>query len=185
MFENLRQSLKDLASGAVPPAQRGAAIAHMRATLVQARVGIADIAAAVESTKSRLTAEQAELETVRRRKAQAAQIGDSDTVAIAEQFEQKHAGRVDVLARKLAVQQDELQLAETEVASMITDLKAVSAGVGSGLGERTPGREADDILNEAQDLQRDIDGLARQRARQNREADAEERLAELKRRMQK
>jgi len=37
MFENLRQSLKDLASGAVPPAQRGAAIAHMRATLVQAR----------------------------------------------------------------------------------------------------------------------------------------------------
>jgi hypothetical protein len=185
MFEHLRQSLKDLASGAIPPAQRSAAMAHMRATLVQARVGLADIAAAIETTRSRLAAEQGELDTVRRRKALAAQIGDNETVDIASRFEEKHAGRVDVLARKLAVQEDELRLAEAEVAGMMSELKSVAAGVGSGLNPDTPERAADDVLNEAENLRRDIDGLARQRAREARESAADDRLAELKRKMQK
>jgi len=185
MFENLRQSLRDLASGAVPQAQRAAAVAHMRATLVQAKVGVADMAAALEKTRNSLRVEEAELLTVRRRKVQAEQINDVETIAVAQRFEQKHLERVEVLSRKIAAQEDELRLAESEVAVMITELKAVAAGVGSGLTPDAVSREVDEALDDAEDLERDLDGLARQKAREAKEAHAEDRLAELKRRMGK
>ena len=185
MFENLRQSLKDLADGTIPASERASVLASMRSILVQARAGVADLSAAVEKTRAKLAEEQSELETIRRRKSMAAQIGDAETVRVAGQFEEKHAGRLDLLQRKLTVQEDELRMADAEVTAMTADLKSASLGVGSGPGTRSAEKEADEILNEARDLQRDIDAIARQRNRASREAEAEEKLADLKRRMQK
>jgi hypothetical protein len=183
MFENLRQSIRDLASGVIPPAQRGAAIAEMRATLVQARVGVADLAAALEKTRGALGAEEKELATVQRRREQAQRINDAETVEIALRFENKHAGRVSLLQRKIAVQEEELRLAEAEVATMVAELKTAMAGAGSASQSDATSAAAAAALDEAEDLRRDLDALARRKQREEKEAVAEERLAELKRRM--
>ena len=71
MFENLRRSLRDLLD-AHPGGADAPSLAQMRETLVQARVGLADMRQGIEGTRLALTAKQRELETVQRRKAQAA-----------------------------------------------------------------------------------------------------------------
>lgn len=185
MFENIREMLQDLASGAVPSTERAGMLAKMRDTLVAARVALADLADGLEKSRVRLAAEQRELGTVRRRLTMAEQINDAETVEVARRYEEKHAERVAVLERKIAVQEEELVLAEQEVASMTSELRAISAGVGSGLKENEVERELNEVLDDGRELRRDIDSMARKRAREERESDAEARLAELKRRMQK
>ena len=71
--------------------------AGMREAMVHAKLAINDLRAALGVTEQRLRAEQAELETVRRRQGLAAEIGDSETVSIAERFAAQHAERVAVL----------------------------------------------------------------------------------------
>ena len=159
-------------------------IAGMRDTLVQARVGIADLRAALDTTHTRLAAERRELETVRRRKGLAAGIADSETVSIAERYEAQHAQRVTILEQKLAVQQAELEIAEREMAEMTSELKQAAAGVGSGATPTpdsvTPGGSAD-----ADSLRDELESLARSRRRASSDAEADEKLAALKRRMEK
>jgi hypothetical protein len=185
MFENLRQTLRDLAAGAIPASQKAAAIAQMKATLVQARVGVADIAAARDKTKTSLDAERAELATVQRRLGQAREIGDNETVNVATRFEKRHSERVEVLGRKLAALEDELSLAEAELSGMTAELKTAASLAGSVPEVPRSRSEVDDLLSEGEDLRRDLDGLARQKLREMREVDADEKLAELKRRMNK
>ena len=72
----------------------GPSLAQMRETLVQARVGLADMRQGIEGTRLSLTAKQREIETVRRRKAQAAAIGDAETVGVAERYEGELASRI-------------------------------------------------------------------------------------------
>jgi hypothetical protein len=186
MFEDLRRSLRELIAAAGSPAERSAIIAQMKSTLVQARVGVADLGAALEKTRNLLAAEEKELATVRRRKAQAESIGDAETVEVATRFEKKHAERVEVLTRKLGAQQDELSMAEAEVAAMMTELKAAAAGVGMHPNPMAAAREeVDNALNEDANLGRDLSALERQQSRAAREAEAEQRLAELKRKLGK
>jgi len=64
----------------------------------------------------------------------------------------------------------------------MTQLKSASAGVGSGAPAPGP-TDADLGLPDAAALHAELDGLARQRARSAAEAAADERLAELKKRM--
>ena len=186
MFENIRQTLHDIATGAIPASQRGAAFAHMKATLVQAKVGVADIEAALNKSRTLLEVEERELVTVRRRKSQAEAIGDRETVDVAVRFETKHSERAEILKRKIAVQEDELRLAQAEIEGMTAALKLAAAETG---GEYAPPRtspadaEVDELLHGSENLRRDIDGLARQKVRESREADAERRLAELKKKM--
>jgi hypothetical protein len=185
MFENLRQTLRDLASGSIPASQKAAAVAHMRATLVQARVGVADIAAARDKTRASLEAESAELTTVRRRLGQAIEIGDDETVQVATRFEKKHAERVEVLGRKLTALQDELSLAEAELSGMTAELKSAASLVGSVPNAQSVSSGSIDPLSDSEQLRNDLDGLARHKLREERDAEADERLAELKRRMNK
>src|SRR5690349_14600628 len=93
MFENLRRSLRDLLD-AHPGEGDAPSLAQMRETLVQARVGLADMRQGIEGTRLALTAKQRELETVQRRKAQAAAIGDAETVRVAERYEAELASRI-------------------------------------------------------------------------------------------
>lgn len=193
MFDTLRQALEDYLNARTPPAERRHLLAGMKETLVRARMGIDDLRGGVELTRSRLVAERRELETVQRRKTLAQGIGDAETVAVAERYERQHADRVDVLVRKLEVQERELAITEHEVSDMTAELKrAVGSPSGESVGQGPSaaggGVEADPRTSgtpDADNLAGDLDALARQRQRAARDAGAEARLAEMKRRMGK
>jgi hypothetical protein len=188
MFDNFRESLRDLMDRSTTPEARRAGLAQMKQTLIQARMGLDDLRGGITQTKQRLAAEQRELETVRRRKGLAAGINDLETVQLAEKYEVLHAERTDVLTRKLAVQESELAMVEREVAEMTTALKSAISGAGGPTlqTESAASAELDAMLdNSGAEVAQEIDALGRASARSAREADAERLLAELKRRMGK
>ena len=177
MFESLKQTLRDAMSRASSSEEGRAALATMREALIEARAGVSALRAGVEATRTQLAAERAELTTVQRRRRLAAEIGDAETVRVAEQFERRHSERSTVLERKLAAQEAELALAERETAEMAAQLKAVAVGIDRGDVRPPIDVEAENDPSAA-DLRHATDRLAH-------EAEAERRLAELKRRMGK
>lgn len=178
MFEDLRQRLREAMSRASSPEGR-AALALMREALVSAKVAVRELHEALAGTRERLAAERGALETVRRRGRMAAEINDAETVRVAAEYERRHVERIAVLERKLESQQAELTLAERELEEMTTQMKSVGAGVPPGgaptaePGSATPSADAREADAE---LRRTID-------RQTKESQAEQMLAELKRRM--
>ncbi len=188
MFDSFRQSLEDLMDRATPPEERRAGLARMKQTLVQARMGLEDLRGGVATTRQRLSAEERELETMRRRKTAATGISDAETVALAEKYEAIHAERAGVLRRKLEAQEEELALVEREVSEMTTELKRAVSGAGAAAGnlrDAAARAEADSVLDDGAKVAEEIDALGRAGARSAREAEAERQLAELKRRMGK
>ncbi|MGZ8414353.1 MAG: hypothetical protein ACXWZS_13075 [Gemmatirosa sp.] len=193
MFEQLRASFRAMLDAARSPDDRRAVLADMKDSVVRARMGVDDLRQGVQLAQRRLDEGRAELETIRRRRALAANVGDQETVDIAGRFEALQAERVSVLERKLETQQAELALVEREVAEMTTDLRRAIDGVPL----RTPGEpspraadaaaraEVDDLLDPDAGLRDEIDALGRRQTRDSREADADARLAELKRRLGK
>jgi chromosome segregation ATPase len=168
VFEDLRQALRDLLSGGVPPNERHATIAHMRDTLVQARVGLDDLRRSCDTTRLRLAEERQELATAERRRTLAEQIQDAETAELAQRYAARHAERVAVLERKLESQEAEIGLVDAELTEMTAQLKQAIAGVGSGLRSTADADPLGESADEA--LRAQLDGL---------------RLAELKRRMGK
>jgi hypothetical protein len=189
MFDDLKQAFHDLLHGNVPPESRREVLAVMKDTLVRARMSLDDLRDGVAATRRRLVMERKELDTVRRRLGLAQGIGDQETVTIAQRFETQHAERVAVLERKLEAQESELALGEREVAEMTQQLKAAASGVGSGMRPGTVAEEVHGDIAGVDDtratLDREMAGLDRAQRRADAEAAAEERLAELKRRMGK
>lgn len=155
----------------------------MKSTLVQARLGVDDLRDGLALTRRKLEGEQRELATVQRRKALAAAIPDSETVTVAERFERQLEQRVLILEEKTAVQARELELAERELEEMKTELRNAMSRIPSSPG----GMPLDDPLADVDgaNVQAELDALARERARTDRDADADRRLEELKRRMGK
>ena len=189
-FDGFRRSFDDLLNRATRPEERRVVAARMKDTLVQARIGLDDLREGLEKARQRLTAEERELDTVRRRKQLAEGINDRETVDIAAKYEQMHAERVEVLRRKVGAQEAELSLAERDVAQMSTELKAVLAGADPRVAEssRSAGEGVSDdagVRDEAPGLREELDSMGRARARAERETDAARRLDELKRRMGK
>jgi hypothetical protein len=192
MFEQLRASFRDMLDAARSPDDRRAVLADMKNSVVRARLGIDDLRQGVEAARRRLAEGQGELETIRRRRAMAAEIGDQETVGVADRFEALQAERVRVLEQKVAAQEAELALVEREVAEMTTDLRRAMDGVplrGPGASARAAesraAAEVDDLLDPHAGLRGEIDALGRQQTRATRDADADERLAALKRRLGK
>jgi hypothetical protein len=169
MFEPLRDALRGF-STRLDPLERRAMTQSMRDALVHAKLGLNDVRASLATTSTRLASERAELETVRRRQGLAAQIDDQETVAIAERFAVQHQERVAMLETKQMVQQHELSLAEREYEDMSAELRLILSGVAPGA--RTTASTATDATESAD-------------VRADREADADQRLAALKRRMGK
>ena len=154
----------------------------MRETLVQARVGLAELREGVADSRRQLEAKRSELETVRRRKGQAVSISDEETVRVAERYEGVLAERVLVLERKVEVQEQELHLAENEVAAMTAELRGAIGSV------PPPAKAAatDPLTDPAREaVEQELAHLERSRTRASREADADARLAEMKRKMGK
>ena len=185
MFDSFRQSLRDLMDRSTPPEERRAGLAQMKQTLVQARMGLDDLRGGITQTRQRLASEQAELETVRRRKGLAAGIADTETVALAEKYEVLHAERTEVLTRKLSAQEAELAMVEREVAEMTAALKSAMAGGEGALSSSAERAKVEEMVNGGANVAQEIDALGRASARSAREAEADRQLAELKRRMGK
>lgn len=187
MFESLKATLHDLLNGRVAPTDRRAAIYAMKSALVSAKLGVEDLREGVEITRRKLTTERDQLATVRRRKTLAEGINDAETIALAVKYEQQHGEHVAVLERKLEAQEAEAELAERELGEMMSQLKAANAGVGSNTDPaRGRAREISDAelgLPDDSKLHAELDNLARANKRSAADADAETKLAELKKRM--
>lgn len=184
MFEQLRQSLDDLLARATKPEERRTIVARMKSTVVQATLGVDELRDALARSRRQLEAERRELETVRRRKQLALTVNDTETVTIAERFEQQHQARAQVLEEKIAVQEREVDLAERELGEMKAELRQAMAGTPLGAGAAGSGEDVPDASGGERDAaQSEIDSLARARAREERDADAERRLEELKKKM--
>jgi len=184
MFEQIRDSLKGL-SDRLAPEERRRVTSAMRDALVHAKLGISELKEGARVTESRLAAERAELDTVRRRQGLAAQINDAETVAIAERFAAQHADRVAMLESKLMVQQQEITMVEREYEEMSSQLRMAMAGVAPGgtSPDLAARREIDALLNDEATPESNAPPARRTRA--EKEADAESRLADLTRRMGK
>lgn len=193
MFEQLRASFRAMLDAARSPDDRRAVLADMKDSVVRARMGIDDLKRGVELARRRLDEGRTELETIRRRRTLAANVGDQETVSVADRFEALQAERVGVLERKLETQEAELALVEREVAEMTTDLRRAMDGVplrapgepSARAADAAAAAQVDDLLDPDAGLRGEIDALGRQQARASREADADARLAELKRRLGK
>lgn len=146
----------------------------MKHTLTLARVAREDVRAAYALSTQKLEAARAELTTIIRRGELARQIDDQETVAVAERFAESQRNTVAIFERKVAVQHDELVLSERTVTGMEVELRAVT-----GIGP-TPADHATSDATAAPDVDpadyRPLDDAARTQS-------ADERLAELKRRM--
>jgi hypothetical protein len=164
------------------PASRARA-RMMREALVDAKVGLSQSRAARDAASAQLARERTELATVLRRGQLAAGINDAETVRLAAEYERKHSERIVVLERKLAALEQEVALVERETAEMTAQLKRLTGGGGDPAAPSTSNQEAEDDP-EANDLS-ELDSLRRSADRTAREADAESRLADLKRRMGK
>jgi hypothetical protein len=151
----------------------------MREALVDAKVGLSQSRAARDAVAAQLERERTELATVRRRGQLAAGINDAETVRLAAEFERKHSGRIEVLERKHAALVEEVLLVERETAEMTAQLKRLTGGEDPVTPPSAP--EDDSIASNLSEL----DALRRTADRSARDADADARLAELKRRMGK
>ena len=183
MFDEVRQAFRELLHGNVPPEGRRELIAVMKDTLVQARLAVDDLRDGIDATRKRVERERAELETIRRRKGLAQNVGDAETVVIAERFEAQHVERLAVLEQKLTVQESELALVERDVGEMKEQLKAALAGVGSGMRSGTVDAEADPLDDGRAGMEQQLNEMKRAERRANANADADAALAELKKRM--
>jgi len=184
VFDEIRQAFRELLHGNVPPGGRHELLRVMKDTLVRARLSLEDLRASLEVTRRRLQTERVELETVRRRKGLAQGIGDAETVTIADRFEVQLLERLVVFEKKEGAQASELELVEREVEEMTQQFREASAGVGSGL-RPGPVQSASESDDGHENLERELDSIGRAQRRAAAEAEAEARLADLKRRMGK
>ncbi|MBL0169135.1 MAG: hypothetical protein IPP90_00190 [Gemmatimonadaceae bacterium] len=186
MFDQLRDSLRGL-SDRLAPEERRRVTSSMRDALVHAKLALGELRDAARATEARVATERAELETVRRRQGLAAQINDAETVAIAERFAAQHAERVAVLEAKLQVQQQELSMVEREYDEMTTQLRMAMSGLapGGASPEVAAQREVDALLADEPLPEPGAAAPPPRRSRAEKEANAESRLADLKRRMGK
>ncbi len=182
MFESLKARLDRLFAEHTPPADARARGALLHEAVVEAKVGLGRLRDGVAATERELAQERGHLADAERRGRLAAEIGDEETVTVAQRFAERHRERAGVLDRKLAAQREELALAEREVAEMTAQLRARPAAQADrsleaawrdleAAGGARPGTDAADDL-----LRAEADAAARQAA-------VEAQLAALKKKL--
>jgi hypothetical protein len=186
VFERLRAAMQAAldAAAADPRSVAG----QMRAAVIEARTALERMQESVQLTERQLAAERRQLEDAERRGRLARGIQDTETVAVAERFAEKHRERVTVLEQKAEAQRKEFELARREYDEMKGELLAFEKNRPEtdaarrveaawrdieAAGGTRPDGDADDAH-----LRRTIDRAAR-------EAHAEAQLDELKKRMGK
>jgi hypothetical protein len=141
MFESVKARLEKLFRDHSRSDPR-AYMAGLREALLEAKTGVATMQSALAATERELAAERRQLADAERRGRLAAEVPDSETVALAERFALRHRERIAVLERKLVVQRDELALARREVEDMLGQYRT-----------GRPGTEADSIRAAWRDIE--------------------------------
>jgi hypothetical protein len=173
-----------LRSGEAGPRLRDEALER---ALIETKAALGALRDGKAATERSLAAERRALDDAARRGRLAAEAGDAETVRVAEEFTARHSERAAMLERKLAVQAEEVALAEREVEEMMAHWRAASRGAGRSESSLeaawreleaagAPGRTGPSAEDEQ--LRIETDRAARERA-------VEAQLAELKRRMGK
>ncbi|MBI2614437.1 MAG: hypothetical protein HYW52_01910 [Gemmatimonadetes bacterium] len=156
-------------------------LSRMRDAVIAARAALAGLREQIGATERELEAERRQLMDAERRGRLAGEIGDQETVTVAQHFAAKHANRVSVLERQLGAQRDELALAEHELADMTEQLKTAERNRGAA--------EAADRVAAAQAGMGPVDAederLKSRLDRAAREAAAEQQLEALKQKLGK
>jgi len=173
VFERLRQAVNAALDAATPPPDWRDLRNQLYRAAVDGRAALLQLRDALRKTERELETERTQLDAAQRRGALAADIGDAETVSVAERFTGRHRERAAMLEQKLEAQRTELALLERDVDEVVTRLRDVEqrGGVPSEGSRIQPSPEVDDTA-----LGDRIDRSAR-------EADAEARLRELKNRM--
>lgn len=149
----------------------------MREAVIAARAALARMRDQIGVTQRELEVERRQLADAERRGRLAAEIGDQETVAVARHFAARHGERAGVLERKLRVQQDEAALLERELSEMTEQLERA-------LEQRSAPGEG--TVEAAQVLEQDPEEVLKARLdRAAREAQAEQQLEALKRKLGK
>jgi hypothetical protein len=183
VFDGLKARLERLLrerGGADPRAYA----ASLRDALVEARFGVAEMRRVLVAAETELQSERKQLADAERRGKLAAAVPDPETVAVAERFASRHRERILVLERKVAVQRDELALAEREVQEMTVQWRTASSGSGvssASIDAAWRDLEAAGATRTAEDADR----TAAELDRTKREQAVEAQLAYLKRKMGK
>ena len=186
MFERLRAAINAALDAATPPEDPRAFLALMREAVIDARASIEAMREGVAQTDGRLAHERKRLEDAERRGRLAAGIEDAETIEVAKQFATKHRERVEVLEQKLVAQQEELALAEREYGDMKSKLKHAERDRVTGDAARhveSAWRNVEVAGGARPDSELDESVLGSRMDRAAREAEAEDQLEELKRRM--
>jgi hypothetical protein len=173
MFDRLRAAVNAALDAATPPPDWRDLRNDLQRAAVEGRAAVLQLRDALAKAERELAAERRQLDDARRRGALAADVGDTETVAVAERFTKRHTERVAMLEQKIAAQQTELVLLERDVNEVVQRIRDVELRSGvSAEGSRV--RAAPDV--DDQELSAGLD-------RAGREAEAEARLRELKNRM--
>jgi hypothetical protein len=116
--------------------------AMLREALIEFKVSIGVIRDALTKSEAELAVARREADDYERRGRLAAEIGDRETVSLADLYAAKARAKVDLLERKVLVQRDELAMAEEEFESTRARFRSASQGlpldpatVGGGTGE--------------------------------------------------
>ena len=188
VFKRLREALEAALASATPPEDLRDLAGRMRAALLEARAGLGQMRDALATTERELTVTQREIETAERRRSLAAGISDAETVQVAEGYLAKHRERAGVLERKAAAQREEIALAERDMGEMTAQLDEVTKRRGTIDAERSSA-EAWASLGRAgvdrPELDAEQEALKARMDRAAREAEADAKLEELKKRMGK
>lgn len=187
-------------------------IRAMRNELVETKARIPELESLLESQIRKADREKSEAEACQRRAAKASEIGDAETVEVAERFAAQHRQRLEVLVIKAEATRAEILQHKDEVVQMTEQLKDAmtrrdalgvqqrrakaiqnntsrfdSVDAFDRMAEKMEG--ASDVDRARRDLDIELDPLSEPAPRdfaaerQHREVQADEMLRELKRRM--
>lgn len=161
MFENLRNAFreaienfnKELDRDQVPGSV-DRLLAGMRDEVADAKVRIRELEDQIARADAEATREKTAAATARRRGKLAADINDTETVQLAEQYVQRHEERQRILEQKSAALRQELAIRQKEVEEMLAQVKDAQtkrdtlAATSGRSGARESIRAADDLFSE-------------------------------------
>jgi len=184
MFEGLKSRMERFFADATPPADRRAQAGALRAAIIEAKVAVVAMRDALTASERQVEVERRQAEDAVRRGKLAGDIGDLETVTVAEKYAARHRERLAVVERRIAVQREELVLAERELAEMTEALRGAPAdAAGDSVRDAWRDLETAGGVRPETDVKDELLQLEIDQAR--RKAAVDEQLAFLKKKMGK
>jgi hypothetical protein len=184
MFEGLKARMERFFADATPPADRRAQAGALRSAIIEAKVAVVAMRDALTASERQVEIERRQAEDAERRGKLAGNIGDLETVAVADKYAARHRERLAMVERRIAVQREELLLAERELAEMTEALRGAPAdAAGDSVRDAWRDLESAGGVNPDTDVKDEMLQLEMDQAR--RKAAVDEQLAFLKKKMGK